>query len=119
MFYLGEIYADTLSALRDDKKAVEWYRKGAQAGNAQSMTMLGVMHYLGRGAPLDYAQALSWFRKSAEAGIDEGMYYLGIMYDSGKGVDKEDDQTAIEWYRKAAALGHEGAKERLQELGAN
>ncbi|HEX9653136.1 MAG TPA: VWA domain-containing protein [bacterium] len=116
MFYLGELYSDTLSVQRDDKKAVEWYRKGAQAGNGQAMTKLGVMNYLGRGTGLDYAQAFSWFQKGAAAGDEEGMYYLASMYDYARGVEREDDVQAVEWYRKAAKLGQEGARERLQEL---
>jgi hypothetical protein len=118
MLYLGKIYSDSSSVLRDDAKAIDWLNKGATAGNAEAMTLLGVMHFYGQGVAADYKQALDWFAKGAEAGDAEAMFNLAGMYDHGRGVDGEDDAKATEWYRKAAALGHGGAKKRLQELGA-
>ena len=47
-----------------------------------------------------------------------GFYNLGIMYYYGKGVDK-DTETAIYWYRKAAAKGYVMAKNKLKELNTN
>ena len=55
-------------------------------------------------------------RKAAEAGDAGGMYSLGIMYEHGYGVAQDREQ-AVTWYRKAAALGDEHAKNHLAELG--
>ena len=117
MLYLGIMYADSAGTLRDDKKAAEWLLKSAEAGNAQAMTLLGTLYFYGQGVARDPQQSLNWFTKAAETGDVEAMYHLGGIYDYGRGVEREDDAKAAEWYRKATALGHEGAKERLQELG--
>ena len=54
---------------KDDVQALNWYRKAADAGEAYSMTKLGMMYQNGRGGlPQDNAQAASWYRKAAENG---------------------------------------------------
>lgn len=58
---------------------------------------------------------LDEIRRAAEAGIPEAQKQLGLMYDEGDGVE-EDDVKAVEWVRKAAEQGHEGAKEALRNL---
>lgn len=116
MLYLGVMYSDSSGALRDDKKAAEWLLKSAEDGNAQAMTLLGTMYFYGQGVARDLQQSLNWFTKAAETGDVEAMYHLGGIYDYGRGVDHEDDAKAAEWYRKAADLGHEAARQRLQEL---
>ena len=42
-------------------------------------------------------------------------YNLGVMYARGQGVQKNVDE-ALKWYRKAAAQGHQGARQALQRL---
>ena len=41
---------------------------------------------------------------AAEQGDADGKYNLGIMYAQGQGV-QQDDQQAVQWYRKAADQG--------------
>ncbi|MDE4699642.1 SEL1-like repeat protein, partial [Klebsiella pneumoniae] len=42
--------------------------------------------------------------KSAEAGDAKAQYNLGVAYATGQGV-RQDNRTAVEWYRKAADQG--------------
>jgi TPR repeat protein len=49
---------------------------------------------------------------AAEAGNLDAMYELGRCLDYGEGVD-QDQEAAVEWYRKAAAQGHDGAMYEL------
>jgi hypothetical protein len=65
----------------------------------------------------DYQEALSLERSRRRRACrgDEG---CGLHVRNGFGVDK-DLQQAIAWYRKAAALGDEVAKENLRLLGEN
>ena len=44
----------------------------AKQGNAASQFNLGLMYYLGKGAPKDYKQAEHWFRRAAEQGDVDG-----------------------------------------------
>jgi TPR repeat protein len=58
---------------------------------------------------------MSWWQKSVGAGNAKAMYNIGDLYEKGEGV-AQDQQKAIIWYRKAAALGEERAKKRLADL---
>ena len=49
---------------------------------------------------------------AAQTGDPELQYQLGMKYATGDGV-KQDDNKAIEWFRKAAEQGHEEAKKAL------
>ena len=56
-----------------------------------------------------YAAAFEMFKLLAEHGNAEAQYHLGIMYRSGHGVPKN-NATALQWYKKAAVLGHAQGK---------
>ena len=51
-----------------------------------------------------------WLDK-AENGDSEAMYQLGLIYDRNNENDK-----ALEWYKKSSTKGHDGAKERVEFL---
>ncbi|MFA0633128.1 hypothetical protein AB4549_10375 [Vibrio breoganii] len=63
-------------------------------------------------------KAVALFKKSAENGNSNAMYNLGRMYQLGRGIDRDID-LAIQWMRKAAKLGNEKAKDRLQKMNLN
>jgi uncharacterized protein len=53
MAHLGRMYEDGRGGLtRDDAEAIQWYRRGAEAGNGHAM-----------------AEAVQWYRKAAESGF--------------------------------------------------
>ena len=54
------------SRMRAD--SARWYRKAADAGNAQGMNNLGAMYTTGTGVAKDAAVAVRWYRKTADAG---------------------------------------------------
>ena len=90
---------------KDYAKAVEWYRKAAEQGNARGQNDLGYCYYSGKGVTKDYAKAVEWYRKAAEQGHATAQNNLGNCYYSGEGVTK-DYAKAVEWYRKAAEQGY-------------
>ena len=53
------------------------------------------------------------YRKAADLG-EVAMYNLGNMYAEGRGVAR--DKEAAKWYEKAAALGHEKARQELRPV---
>lgn len=63
----------------------------------------------------DYEEAHAEWLALAETGHVESHYYLGLLYETGRGVDAN-AETAISWYRKAAAEGHADAAYRLSRL---
>ena len=68
---------------QDYARALVWYRKSAEQGDAFAQTGLGVMYANGRGVAQDDAQAFVWFRKAAEQGDAEAQGSLGAMYATG------------------------------------
>ena len=99
---------------RDYKKAVYWYQKAAEQGNAEAQVRLGEMYYWGQGVARDYKKAKYWFQKAAEQGNAIAQYYLGKMYHYGFGV-AQDHKKAKYWYQKACDNGDKNACKLLEE----
>lgn len=55
----------------DPEKAVYWFRKAAEAGDANSMFNIGLHYAKGHGVERDFAQAVEWMKKAADAGDDD------------------------------------------------
>ncbi|MGB9094046.1 MAG: DUF3857 domain-containing protein [Gallionella sp.] len=103
----------------DRRKSVEWFRRGAERGNADAQFRLGEIYEIwmndiygyGSGVDNDYDKAFKWYHKAAEQGNVRAQYRLGRMYQRGKGI-AADAGKAIEWYQKAAAH----ADDQLQKI---
>jgi uncharacterized protein len=76
----------------------------AEAGNAKAQSLVGVIHYRGRGVARNDTEAIKWFRQAAEQNDVNAQFYLGVMYDAGHGVP-QDGEEATKWYRLAAERG--------------
>lgn len=59
------------------------------------------MHWLGVGAPHDYAEAVRWFRRAADQGDEKAQFALGLSYLHGQGV-AQDLVAAYMWFDLAA-----------------
>ena len=102
--------------------AVDWYRRAAEAGNADAQFHLGVCYSCGTGVAQDARAAVDWYRRAADAGSSIAQLYLGFCYERGSGVDAS-TRSAIEWYRRAAGAagdlpGVPEARAALARLGA-
>lgn len=105
-------YAEGLTTLGDiaaadgqGETALEYYRKGAAAGNTQAMYRLAQAYEdASFGLTKDAVQAFDWFRKAAEAGNVGAIGRLGYAYDTGTGTPK-DPVKALAYYQQAAAKG--------------
>ena len=62
MYYAGR------GVVQNDAKAVLWYQKAADQGNANAQTNLGDMYYAGRGVVKDDTKAVLWLQKAADQG---------------------------------------------------
>lgn len=60
----------------------------------------------------DFSKAVSLWRAPAAAGNPDAQFNLGQAYKLGRGVET-DPNIAIDWYKKAAAAGHELAQATL------
>lgn len=55
-------------ASQNKKNAVCWYRKAAEAGDAEAMRFLGDCFFEGWGVAQDRQKAIDWYRKAVEGG---------------------------------------------------
>jgi hypothetical protein len=96
------MYGKGLGVPQDYAKAVKWYRKAAEQGNADVQVILGVVYHNGEGVPQDYSEAAKWYRKAAEQGYAKAQSNLGFMYRNGQGVTQDYAQAHM-WYNLAAS----------------
>lgn len=98
--YIGKINA---APAKKEKTAQEAYNEGLEG-----------LKY-GGGAMTFFS-----FQEAGNKGHAQGAYYAGYMIENGKGIKYSSTQEtigkAIEWYKKAAALGSEEAKKALIRL---
>jgi TPR repeat protein len=85
----------------DNDNALKWYGKAAQQGDNEALFGVGII-LLTKG---DVTQAISYFQDAANKGFYRAAFWLGEIYFYGRGVQK-DNQTALEWYARAADSGH-------------
>jgi TPR repeat protein len=89
---------------RNFNKAVEWYQKAADQGNANGQCDLGICYERGRGVEQNFYKAVKWYQKAADQGDARGQCWLGCSYYDGNGV-KQDFDKAIELCQKSANQG--------------
>ena len=110
---LGELYkryAKTHMAFdeldegyEDYAEAAEWYRKAEKQGHDQATDALHALKLTLK------------LTQEAKSGNVEAQYQLAVIYQNGQGVTKCED-TAKEWYEKAAKQGHTDAQFQLARL---
>ena len=108
-YNVGMALANGLGVERDDRQAVEWLRKAADADYAIAELMLGVMLKYGRGSPPDQKASAVQFERAALHGNASAQFSLGLDYQDGIGVEK-DQKRANALFRKAAMQGHANAQ---------
>ena len=89
---LGHIYSSDKD-YKDDTKAVEWYKRAANAGDIDSMFDLGLFDYINKNKE-DF-----WLHQAAEEGHITAMFVIALIY-SKKHPDKWFEQVTQEWYKR-------------------
>ena len=89
----------------------------AEQGDARAQSLVGLIHYAGRGVVRDDAKAAGWLRLAADRGDAAARFRLGLMYSEGHGVP-QDHAEAAKWYRLAADQRHPQAQYNLGLLYA-
>lgn len=107
-YNIGTYYQYGKGRKKDMIKAVYWWQKSANGGNAFAMVDLGCCYYNGIGIKQDIPQAIYWWEKAADKGQEGAFYNLGICYRDGKGVRKDFDEAAL-FFAKAGEQRHADA----------
>ena len=100
---LGAAYWHGYGVAVDYGRAVYWYSKAAEHGNAGAENGLGLAYSQGLGVPVDLARAVEWYRRAAVQNEPYAEANLGRAYALGSGVEKSAMQAVI-WFRKAARI---------------
>lgn len=118
-YLLGTLYYNAEGVNEDYAKAAEWFKKAADNQHAEAQHMLGLMHTKGRGVSKDPILGLQYYIQAGNNNHIKSQTYLGEIYLMGNDVVKQDKKEAIRWFKKAAALNDEWAKQTLRGLGVN
>lgn len=99
MYKIGLFYYFGLRGLRRDRaKALLWFSKAADKGEAQSMEFLGEMYARGAGVERNYTKALEWLTLATKHQLYSAYNGIGYLYAKGYGVDEKN-------YTKVSCFG--------------
>ena len=96
--------ADDAYKTKDYSKAMKWYLKAADKGNAHAQCQIGYMYNYAEGVTANYSTALKWYLKAANQGNTEAQRHIGYLYNAGRGVTQSFSK-ALQWFNKAVANG--------------
>lgn len=96
----------------NQKLAVEWLTKAAEARDPIAMNWLAVILLEGEVVPAESEAGMRWLKAAAEAGFPAAMDHLGYRYATGKGVPK-DDVEAAKWFLAGAEAGYANAMRNI------
>ncbi len=99
-YYNGGDYKK--GASHDYEEAMRRFRKAADYGNVEALSMIGIMYEKGNGVQQNYGEAVKWYRKAADRGDTTTQSILGMMYESGKVVPQDYVQAHM-WYNLIVA----------------
>ncbi len=101
---------------KDEKSALDWYRKAADQGYAPAQYALGRLYNEGRGTRKDYEAANEWLGKAAGQGLRDAQFQLGYNYLLDRG--RKDLAEGAGLMRQAADQDHPEAQYYLGVLSA-
>ena len=95
-------------------QAVLWIRRAAELGDADAQHKLADWYGQGTNSlPINHKEAMRLARLGAEQGHLGATNLVGFLFAKGQGVAASLDE-ACKWYRRAAELGEEVAKDNLR-----
>jgi len=99
--------SETFDALlyEDYAKALSILTPLVERNVPDALSMLGIMHQLGRGVPKDILKAVTLLKKAYEKGDGVAAHNLGAIYAIGEEEIIKDLQKSSMYYRKAEQLG--------------
>lgn len=100
---------------KDYKRAFDYFMKGADAGDPDSINMLAICYFWGYGVEIDQEKSAFYNEKAAKLGVASSMFDTGLNYERGYGVGQNIDK-ALYWLNKAAEENHMQAFAELGDL---
>jgi len=106
MTLVGRIYDEGFD---QPQKALPWFKKAAELGNAQAQLELAELYEAGDGVPKNIELAISWYEKAAAQDHDEAQLALALHYLD----DLDDIDEAVVLLERSAQQGNSSAQYRL------
>lgn len=113
-YELAKIYYAGQDVPQDLYEAKRWFAAAADKGHADAQYRLGNCYARGQGVTeRNYNIAIRYYKMAANQGNADALFALGNCYAKGQGVT-QDMGKANDYYKRAAELGHQGAKRKIQ-----
>ena len=108
---LGYAFETGIGADRSAEQALDWYTKSANAGNNVAMDNLGLVFRFGKIGDKNVTLARQWFEKAVAEELQSAMLHLADLE-----IEEKNEVQARVLLSKAADLGNEDAKTRLERM---
>ena len=115
-YMMGNVYQNGTSSIEADvDKAVQFFKKAYDLGEARAAIRIGALYCEGIQYKKDYQKAVEWFKKGVEKNSPQSMLCLAWLYDSDFADTKNlhNDQKAYDLLKKAISHGNCGAYNKL------
>lgn len=110
---LAAMYEEGRGVPVNPAQAENLYRQAAEAGEVDAQYNLGLLYLRKALGPADAEQGIYWLMRAADQRDAQAQYNLGLIFYQGKWVEPDFGQ-AYDWFRLAAANGHDKAGELLR-----
>lgn len=94
---------------------MQWYKKAADQGHAEALTMVGHFYAYGRGVSQNDEEAVKYYKKAAKQNDMHAQFALGEMY-AKREETFHDASKAIKWYTISAEQGNTRALAILGDM---
>lgn len=99
--FLGWMYYAGEGTERNIDRALDWFKRAADAGDIEAKFGIARVHLLKK----EYEIARKWLISASEYGYTPALYRLGWIYYHGRGVPA-DVHKAVGFWREASRKGH-------------
>ena len=100
---IGELYRNGLGIDRSTPDAIQWYRRAAEAGDAQGAFALAIAYLRGEGVKPDVQAARGLLQQAAQKNHAGALHELGMLDLEG---ELQNPARAADYFARAAALGN-------------
>lgn len=110
---LGVLYYEGKLVKQDYERSLGYFYKSYK--NIEARYYVGLQFAKGLGVEMDPKRAFSAFLEAAKNDHADAMFMVGKCFEDGFG-EPQDCEAAMNWYKNAAAAGHEEAKAAYERL---
>jgi len=111
---LGVLYSTGNVKFRNYNLSRHFFKIAADYGEVQAKSNLGLLFELGKGGSINIPQAIKLYEEGLEENNASSISNLASLHERGIGVTK-DTKIAFDYFTKAAELGDEFAKHKINK----